>query len=192
MSPPEPQILRYTRWLREQRGLEFDPATPAGYERLRRWSCDDLRGFWQSVWDFFGIESPIPHRTVLVADTMPGAESFPGAQVNYAQHVLRHAERSHAAGHPAIVFRDEAMQAHGETLEITWRELRRQVASFATALRGMGVAPGDRSARSCPTCRRPRSPSSPAPASARSGRCARPTWGRWRSWTASARSSRRS
>ena len=47
MSPPEPQILRYTRWLREQRGLEFDPSTSAGYERLWRWSCDDLRGFWQ-------------------------------------------------------------------------------------------------------------------------------------------------
>ena len=40
MSPPEPQILRYARWLREQRGLDFDPTTPAGYERLWRWSCD--------------------------------------------------------------------------------------------------------------------------------------------------------
>ena len=81
---------------------------------------------------------------MLVAETMPGATWFPGAQVNYAQHVFSHAERSDAAGHPAIVFRDEAMQAHGETLEITWAELRRQVASFAAALARMGVVPGDR------------------------------------------------
>ncbi len=144
MTASEPQILRYTRWLREQRGLEFDPTTPAGYERFWRWSCDDLRGFWQSIFDFFGIESPTPHETVLVAETMPGAKWFPGARVNYAQHVFRHAAASDAAGHPAIVFRDETMQAHGETLAISWAELRRQVASFAAALRGMGIAPGDR------------------------------------------------
>ena len=32
MSSPEPQILRYTRWLREQRGLDFDPTTTDGYD----------------------------------------------------------------------------------------------------------------------------------------------------------------
>jgi acetoacetyl-CoA synthetase len=144
MSPPEPQILRYTSWLREQRGLDFDPTTTEGYARLWRWSCDDLSAFWQSIFDFFAIESPTPHQAVLVAETMPGAQWFPGARVNYARHVFSHAEKTDAAGHPAIVFRDEAMQAHGETLEITWAELRRQVASFAAALARMGVAPGDR------------------------------------------------
>ena len=44
---------------------------------------------------------------------MPGAVWFPGAQVNYAQQVFRHADAAHAAGHPAIVFRDEAMQLAG-------------------------------------------------------------------------------
>ncbi|MEO5882681.1 MAG: AMP-binding protein, partial [Caldimonas sp.] len=144
MSSPEPQILRYARWLREQRGLDFDPTTPAGYELFWRWSCNDLSAFWQSIFDFFAIESPTPHRTVLAAEAMPGAEWFPGAQLNYAQHVFRHAAASDAAGYPAIVFRDEAMQAHSETLEIGWAELRRQVASLAAALRGMGVEPGDR------------------------------------------------
>ena len=144
MSPPEPQILRYTRWLGEQRGLDFDPTTTEGYARLWRWSCDDLSAFWQSIFDFFAVESPTPHQAVLVAETMPGAQWFPGARVNYARHVFSHAQKTDAAGHPAIVFRDEVMQAHGETLEITWAELRRQVASLAAALARMGVAPGDR------------------------------------------------
>ncbi|MEP7300692.1 MAG: AMP-binding protein, partial [Caldimonas sp.] len=144
MPLPEPQILRYTRWLRETRGLAFDPTTPAGYDKLWRWSCDDLRGFWQSIWDWFDIESPTPHETVLVEEKMPGARWFPGARVNYAQQVFRHAGRAHAAGHPAILFRNEAMHERDETLEIAWPELRRQVASLAAALRGMGVEPGDR------------------------------------------------
>ena len=46
---PEPHILRYTRWLREERGLDFDATTNEGYDRLWRWSCDDLAAFWQSV-----------------------------------------------------------------------------------------------------------------------------------------------
>ena len=144
MTLPEPHILRYTRFLRETRGLEFDVTTPDGYDRLWRWSCEDLRSFWQSVWDFFRFSSPTPHATVLADERMPGARWFDGARVNYAGHVFGHADAAHAAGHPAIVFRNEAMQVAGQAQEIAWPELRRQVASMARALESMGVQPGDR------------------------------------------------
>src|SRR5690242_15845713 len=114
MSLPEPQILRYARWLRETRGLAFDPTSPEGYDRLWRWSVEDLDAFWGSIWDYFGLESPTPRTAVLGKDAMPGAVWFPGVQVNYTQHVMSHADRAHAAGHPAIVFQNEDMQARGE------------------------------------------------------------------------------
>lgn len=141
MALPEPHINRYLRWLNETRGLRFDAGTPEGYDALWRWSVGDLRAFWGSVWDYFGIESPTPFETVLVDEVMPGARWFPGAQVNYAQQVFRHADAAHAAGHPAIVFQNERLAA---PVEISWPELRRQVASLAAALRGLGVQPGDR------------------------------------------------
>ncbi|HSC65232.1 MAG TPA: acetoacetate--CoA ligase [Caldimonas sp.] len=150
MALPEPHILRYTRWLREQRGLEFDATTNEGYDRLWRWSCDDLTAFWQSIWDYFDIASPTAHTCVLVEEKMPGATWFPGAQVNYAAQAFRHADASHAAGHPAIVFRDEAMHVEGDTQEIAWPELRRQVGAFAAALDAMGVGRGDRVAAFMP------------------------------------------
>jgi acetoacetyl-CoA synthetase len=143
-SQREAAILRYVHWLRDTRGLEFDPRTTEGYDRLWRWSCSDLPAFWQSIWDFFELESPTPHDAVLVEETMPGAQWFRGATVNYAQHLFGHADRAHAAGHPAIVFRDEAMQQRGETLEIGWPELRRQVAALAAGFAELGVQPGDR------------------------------------------------
>jgi acetoacetyl-CoA synthetase len=143
-SIPEPNILRYVRFLRETRGLDFDPTTHDGYDRLWRWSCGDLRAFWQSIWDHFGVVSPTPHATVLVEEKMPGAVWFPGAEVNFAQHVFSHADAAHAAGHPAIVFRDEALQGAGRSDEIAWPELRRRVGALAAALSEMGVAPGDR------------------------------------------------
>ena len=139
MPLPEPHIRRYERFLRDTRGLSFD-----SYDALWRWSVAELPAFWQSVWDYFGLQSPTPHRAVLEHPQMPGARWFPGAQVNYAQHLFSHAEPSHAAGHPAIVFADEAMLARGALQQISWPELRRQVAACAAGLRSMGVQRGDR------------------------------------------------
>lgn len=142
MTLPEPRIQRYLRFLADTRGLRFDASTPAGYDALWRWSTSELPAFWASLWAFFEIASPTPYTTVLERETMPGARWFPGARLNYAQQVFRHADAAHAGGHPAIVFRNEAM---GTALqELSWPELRRQVGACAAALRGLGVRPGDR------------------------------------------------
>jgi acetoacetyl-CoA synthetase len=131
------QIDRYTDWLRRERGLAFKD-----YDALWRWSVTDLHAFWASIWDYFEIESPTPYETVLADARMPGARWFPGAQVNYARQALRHADAAHAAGHPAMLFRDEAMGR--ELAELSWPELRRQVASLAAQLKALGVQRGDR------------------------------------------------
>ena len=144
MATAEPLILDYTRWLAAERGLVFDATTTEGYDRLWRWSHDDLGAFWQSIWDFFRVHSPTPHSAVLEEEVMPGARWFPGARVNYAAHLFSHADGAHAAGQTAIVFRNEAVQQRGESVETSWPELRRQVASFAAALEEMGVGAGDR------------------------------------------------
>ena len=144
MSLPTPQILRYANWLARHRGLAFDPTTFEGYDAMWRWSVDDLPAFWASIWDYFEIESPTPYTAVLTDGAMPGARWFSGAQVNYARQVFRHADAADAAGQPAIVFQNETLQQRGELKELSWSELRRQVASLAAHLRRLGIAPGDR------------------------------------------------
>ncbi|RZI93742.1 MAG: acetoacetate--CoA ligase [Variovorax sp.] len=141
-TPPNvPQIRLYQNWLREQRGLAFDD-----YDALWRWSVTDLDAFWRSIWDYSGMQSPTPFSTVLVEEKMPGAVWFPGARANYAREVLRHAEAAHAAGLPAIVSDNEL----GEVREMSWPELRRQVASVALTLKSLGVERGDRVAAYLP------------------------------------------
>ena len=71
-APYLPQIRLFQNWLREQRGLSFDD-----YDAFWRWSTTDLDAFWQSVWDYFDIQSPTPHSAVLARNTMPGAQWFP-------------------------------------------------------------------------------------------------------------------
>jgi acetoacetyl-CoA synthetase len=144
--PPRiPQIRRYQHWLAETRGLRFD-----SYDALWRWSTTDLEAFWQSIWDYFALQSPTPHTAVLAQRTMPGAQWFPGAQVNYAQQVVRHAAAADAAGMPALLCHDEASLGRGAPEQVGWGELRRRVASMALALQELGVGPGDRVAAYLP------------------------------------------
>jgi acetoacetyl-CoA synthetase len=140
-APHVPQIRLYQNWLRDSRGLSFD-----GYEALWRWSTTQLSGFWQSIWDYFQLQSPTPVTRVLAQPQMPGARWFEGAQFNYVHQVFRHVDAADAAGMPAVISRDET----GRLRELAWPQLRRQVAAFALHLQAQGVQPGDRVAAYLP------------------------------------------
>jgi acetoacetyl-CoA synthetase len=124
-------ITAYMRWLEKERGLKF-----ASYEQLWRWSVDELEAFWQSQWDYFHIESSAPYETVLAERRMPGARWFPGARLNYAQHILRH-ERPNA---DALIHVNE----REPLARMSWQELGSKVRILATQLRKLGVQKGDR------------------------------------------------
>lgn len=124
-------LTKFAAWLARERGLQF-----SSYDALWHWSVTDLQGFWQAIWDYFGIQSSARHTRVLGKRTMPGAEWFPGARLNYAQHVLRH-ERP---GSDALLFMTETTPLAG----VPWESFAGQVRILATRLRGLGVRPGDR------------------------------------------------
>ena len=140
-APHLPQIRLYQNWLRDERGLSF-----ATYNDLWRWSVTELDAFWQSIWDYFELQSPTPHSAVLANNVMPGAKWFPGAQTNYAHQVLRHVQAADAEGLLAVISHNEK----GLRREMSWPELRRQVAAMALHLQAQGVQPGDRVAAYLP------------------------------------------
>ncbi|MBN1529789.1 MAG: acetoacetate--CoA ligase [Thermoleophilaceae bacterium] len=114
----------------------------SGYDELWRWSVEDLEGFWGALWERFEVHSSRPYETVLADDSMPGATWFPGARLNYAEHVLRMAR----PGVAALVHASE----EGEPAELSWDELTEQVARCAAGLRRLGVRRGDRVAAYLP------------------------------------------
>ncbi|MHC0433084.1 acetoacetate--CoA ligase [Streptomyces sp. O3] len=127
-------ITRFQTWAAERYGA---PAS-GGYPALHRWSVDELDTFWQAVTDWFDVRFTTPYERVLADRAMPGAQWFPGATLNYAEHALRvAADRPDA---PALLCADETQTPH----TVTWSELRRQVGSLAAELRALGVRPGDR------------------------------------------------
>src|SRR5439155_7058785 len=74
----------FVDWLARERSLHL-----RGYPDLWAWSTTDLAGFWQAVWDYFEVMADRPPAAVLPDPAMPGAKWFPGATLNYAEHVLR-------------------------------------------------------------------------------------------------------
>ncbi|MFJ9702778.1 acetoacetate--CoA ligase [Streptomyces fradiae] len=127
-------VTRFQAWAAERHGA---PAN-GGYPALHRWSTDHLDTFWQAVTEWFDVRFATPSTRVLGDRAMPGAQWFPGATLNYAEHALRAADQR--ADAPALLHVDETH----EPTPVTWAELRRQVASLAAELRAIGVRPGDR------------------------------------------------
>lgn len=126
------EVGRYLAWLERERGLVF-----RDYDELQRWSVDDLAGFWSSVWEFFQVKAHAPYESVLASDAMPGAVWFPGARLNFAEHLLGTEEDTDRV---AVVSRSQTR----EPAELTFGELREQVARARAGLQRLGVGPGDR------------------------------------------------
>lgn len=127
----EAELTRFRRWLASERGLHFED-----YESLRAWSVTALEDFWVAIVDFFDIRFSAPYSAVLATREMPGAQWFPGARLNFAEHLLRHARR----GVTALYYAGEAVPLS----TITWDQLLEQVTRLAARLRELGVRPGDR------------------------------------------------
>ncbi len=125
-------LRRYLDWLKSdpRYGLDFPD-----YAAAWQWSVDDVEAFWKSVWDFFEIKSYTPYTSVLQG-AMPHARWFEGATLNYAEHIFR----NYTDERPAILFQSEST----DLKEISWRELREQVAAMADFLRSQGIGVGDR------------------------------------------------
>jgi acetoacetyl-CoA synthetase len=123
-------ISRFIQLIRQQR----DPAV-IDYQSLYRFSIESPRAFWRAIWEFGGVIGSPGECTVENFELMPGAQWFPDASLNFAENMLRYRD-----DRQAIVFTSET----GASSSLTYKQLYRQVAGTAAALREFGIEPGDR------------------------------------------------
>ena len=106
------------------------------YDALYRWSIGQPTAFWEALFDFAGVIAERAAGPVLEeAGRMPGARWFPGTRLNFAENLLRGPDAD-----PALVFRNE----RGQRRELSWRQLRAEVARVTAGLRAEGIGPGHR------------------------------------------------
>jgi acetoacetyl-CoA synthetase len=123
----------YLRFLEDKRSLGFPD-----YRSLWEWSVTDLEAFWSSVWDFFGVRATTPYDEVLTGRAMPGTRWFPGATLNYAEHLVT--GTAGAGPGPVVLARS---QTRGP-IDLTATDLAEQVGRARTGLVRLGVVRGDR------------------------------------------------
>ena len=109
-------LADYIRWLARERGLHFDD-----YAALWRWSVDDLEGFWTSIVDYYDLPLRGDRSRVLADATMPGANWFEGAELNYAEALLKRL----APDRPALLFASEREPLREMGATSSWRRSRR-------------------------------------------------------------------
>ena len=127
----------FRRFVNQRHGLQM-----ADYPALHAWSVEQREAFWQAIVDFFEIRFHSPAECVLrEGPAMPDARWFPGATLNFAEHLLRRRD-----GHPALV----AVGEDGSREQLSYAQLAAHVAGLQRALREAGVGIGDRVAAFMP------------------------------------------
>jgi len=125
-------MTRFIKYVNERYGKRFSNY----YDELYFWSVDAIPDFWAAMWDFLGIiHSKSYEQVVDDPHKMPGAKWFKGAELNFAENLLRYRDNQ-----TALIFKGETKDPR----RITYAELYDLVARLAKSLRAAGVQKGDR------------------------------------------------
>src|SRR5258705_452447 len=108
----------------------------SSYEELYAWSVENIPHFWAALAEFCEIKASRKFDIIIDdLDKMPGARWFTGAELNFAENLLRYRD-----DRTALIFKNET----GATRKLSYAELYDAVARLATALKNAGVGRGDR------------------------------------------------
>ncbi len=121
---------KYYDFLRKEYNLSF-----SNYSELHSWSVTEIETFWESIWKFSEIIHSKPYDKVLDKRIMPGAKWFEGAELNFAENLLRYKDN-----HIAII----SSREDKPDVSLTYNELNELVAACSEGLRKLGVKKGDR------------------------------------------------
>jgi acetoacetyl-CoA synthetase len=134
--PPEKRVrnanmTRYREFVNKRFNKQYD-----SYFDLYEWSTNSIEDFWASAWDFLGIRTSRPYDKVVDdLAKFPGARWFIGAELNFAENLLRYRDKE-----VAFVFKCETKPS----VRMTYEEVYSVVGRLAGALREQRVTREDR------------------------------------------------
>lgn len=129
LAAEDSALSKFVHHLRD-RGVDIQD----DYRSVWQWSVEQPEKFWEMFAEYSGVAWGQSSGRVLTDEPMPHARWFPGRTLNFARHLLK--------GHEGTAL--VAVREDGQTTEISWTQLRRDVAALANHLRSQGVQSGDR------------------------------------------------
>jgi len=124
---------RLVRFMKEQQIADIST--------LRERAAADPAWYWEAMTKHLELTWLRPYDQILdLRRGKPWARWFVGAQYNYVIDAVDKHARSNAAERPAVIWEGD----DGATRTLTFRALAEQVNRLASALRHLGIGPGDR------------------------------------------------
>jgi acetoacetyl-CoA synthetase len=125
------------QYINQRYGMNFKT-----YDELYQWSITNISDFWAAMWDFAEIKASRGYSQVVDdLSKMPGAHWFIGAELNFAENLLRYRDN-----HTALIFKGEMQDSR----RVSYAQLYDQVSRLTKSLREAGVKRGDRVAAFMP------------------------------------------
>ena len=106
------------------------------YSGLHKFSVHEPESFWDGVWDHAKFIGERKGPSLTERHAMPGAQFYPESTLNFAENCLAHDA-------PNDVIAVISYTEKGERSEITWGDLRQQVANVRHRLQSLGVRSED-------------------------------------------------
>ena len=129
-SVSEANITKFIEFVNMEFGTSF-----SDYSELYNWSVTEIEIFWEALWNYSRIIHSKNYDKILDERKMPGAKWFEGAELNFAENLLRYRDDEIAL----ISYREDH-----PVIRLTYKELYTKVAACAAGLKKIDVAKGDR------------------------------------------------
>ncbi len=127
------QTGRFFERIERETGEHFET-----YRDAWQWSVDNLDAFWGELWREADIIEHAPYTHVLASEHMPGAAWFPGALINWGEHLVRGLRSQ--GDKPMLIARSQTR----DDFELTGDETVDLVTRIQQGLIRAGVGKGDR------------------------------------------------
>ncbi|MEL6407688.1 MAG: acetoacetate--CoA ligase [Chloroflexota bacterium] len=124
-------LTHFRLWLNDTLSLSLDD-----YDALWQWSVDNIASFWEQWAQYAKVIFHTQPTTILADSTMPNAQWFTDATLNYAENIFSR----YTDERPMMVYKAEDQDA----VTLRWADIYAQVNQLATRLRQLGVEKGDR------------------------------------------------
>ena len=131
LNPEASKMWQFMRFVEQRHQGQFSHYLP-----FHAWSVKHPDLFWQALCDYFNITFDKPAKEIINDYTnMLDAKWFSGATFNFAEKLLSRDDE-----HPALISVDEC----GKRRTLSYKTLKKHVASCAAGLKSAGVVEGDR------------------------------------------------
>jgi len=130
-------LFLYSNFIKQN----FQIDTQGDFNKIWKWSVDNPKIFWKSVWDFTSVKGNPGNLLLKESDIFYKNIFFPDAKLNYAENLLKKENTE-----SSIIFKSE----NGYKTALSWKNLNLNVAQISNWMKSNGIKKGDRVAAYLP------------------------------------------